>query len=143
MSKSLGNAIYLCDEEDTIKQKVMSMFTDPGHLRVEDPGKVEGNPVFMYLDAFGEDKDKINELKEHYQRGGLGDVKVKRYLNDVLQEFIRPIREKRKHLEADKAYVYEVLKKGTLNARKVAAETLSEVKQAMGIEYSKNLFKDK
>ena len=143
MSKSLGNAIYLCDEEDTIKQKVMSMFTDPGHLRVEDPGKVEGNPVFMYLDAFGEDKDKINELKEHYQRGGLGDVKVKRYLNDVLQEFIRPIREQRKHLEADKAYVYEVLKKGTLNARKVAAETLSEVKQAMGIEYSKNLFKDK
>lgn len=141
MSKSLGNAIYLCDDCKTIKEKIMSMFTDPGHIRVEDPGKVEGNPVFMYLDAFGRDKDKINELKEHYKRGGLGDVKVKKYLNDVIQGFIEPIRSKREQLQKDKGYVYGLLKKGTENARKIASKTLQEVKEAMGIEYNNNLFK--
>jgi tryptophanyl-tRNA synthetase len=140
MSKSLGNAIYLADEPDEIKKKVMSMYTDPNHIRVEDPGDVEHNPVFMYLDAFGTDKEKINEMREHYAKGGLGDVAVKRYLNDVLQEMLEPIRNRRKEFEAKPEEVYNILLKGTENARKLASKTLSEVKAAMGIDYIDSLF---
>ncbi|MBN9647981.1 tryptophan--tRNA ligase [Terrisporobacter glycolicus] len=139
MSKSLGNAIYLSDDEETVKKKVMSMFTDPNHIRVEDPGCVENNTVFTYLDAFCTDKAYVEELKAHYRRGGLGDVKVKRYLNEVLQAELAPIRARRAELEKDKAYLYEVLKKGSENAREVAAQTLKEVREAMGIEYFKGL----
>ncbi|MCC3864953.1 tryptophan--tRNA ligase [Terrisporobacter petrolearius] len=139
MSKSLGNAIYLSDDEETVKKKVMSMFTDPNHIRVEDPGCVENNTVFTYLDAFCTDKAYVEELKAHYRRGGLGDVKVKRYLNEVLQAELTPIRARRAELEKDKSYLYEVLKKGSENAREVAAQTLKEVREAMGIEYFKGL----
>ncbi|MEW9078573.1 tryptophan--tRNA ligase [Terrisporobacter glycolicus] len=139
MSKSLGNAIYLSDDEETVKKKVMSMFTDPNHIRVEDPGCVENNTVFTYLDAFCTDKAYVEELKAHYRRGGLGDVKVKRYLNEVLQAELAPIRARRSELEKDKAYLYEVLRKGSENAREVAAHTLKEVREAMGIEYFKDL----
>lgn len=139
MSKSLGNAIYLSDDEETVKKKVMSMFTDPNHIRVEDPGCVENNTVFTYLDAFCTDKAYVEELKAHYRRGGLGDVKVKRYLNEVLQAELAPIRARRSELEKDKAYLYEVLRKGGENAREVAAHTLKEVREAMGIEYFKDL----
>ncbi|KOF57057.1 MULTISPECIES: tryptophan--tRNA ligase [Clostridium] len=137
MSKSIGNAIYLSDEPDVVKKKVMSMFTDPNHLRVEDPGQVENNPVFTYLDAFGEDKETINEMKEHYKRGGLGDVKVKRYLNEVLQAELEPIRNRRKEFEKDIPAVYEMLKQGSLKAKEVASKTLKEVREAIGIEYFK------
>ena len=140
MSKSLGNAIYLSDEPDVIKKKVMGMFTDPTHLRVEDPGHVEGNPVFIYLDAFCEDVNRVQELKEHYTRGGLGDVKVKKYLLEVLNEIIDPIRKKRNELEQDKEYVFNVLKDGTNKAREIASKTLEEVKEAIGIDYNKSLF---
>ncbi|MCC3869017.1 tryptophan--tRNA ligase [Terrisporobacter mayombei] len=139
MSKSLGNAIYLSDDEETVKKKVMSMFTDPNHIRVEDPGCVENNTVFTYLDAFCTDKAYLEDLKAHYKRGGLGDVKVKRYLNEVLQTELAPIRARRAELEKDKAYLYEVLRKGSENARAVAAQTLKEVREAMGIEYFKGL----
>lgn len=139
MSKSLGNAIYLSDDEETVKKKVMSMFTDPNHIRVEDPGCVENNTVFTYLDAFCTDKAYVEDLKAHYRRGGLGDVKVKRYLNEVLQVELAPIRARRSELEKDKAYLYEVLRKGSENAREVAAQTLKEVREAMGIEYFKGL----
>ena len=139
MSKSLGNAIYLSDEADVIQKKVMSMFTDPNHIRVEDPGCVENNAVFTYLDAFCKDKDTLEEMKAHYRRGGLGDVKVKRYLNDILQAELEPIRARRKELEKNKDYLYEVLRKGSDNARAVAAQTLSEVRDAMGIEYFKGM----
>ena len=139
MSKSLGNAIYLSDDEETVKKKVMSMFTDPNHIRVEDPGCVENNTVFTYLDAFCADKVYLEDLKAHYRRGGLGDVKVKRYLNEVLQAELAPIRARRAELEKDKAYLYEVLRKGSENARAVAAQTLKEVREAMGIEYFKGL----
>lgn len=139
MSKSLGNAIYLSDDEETVKKKVMSMFTDPNHIKVEDPGCVENNTVFTYLDAFCTDKVYLEDLKAHYRRGGLGDVKVKRYLNEVLQAEIAPIRARRAELEKDKAYLYEVLRKGSENAREVAAKTLKEVREAMGIEYFKGL----
>lgn len=139
MSKSLGNAIYLSDDEETVKKKVMSMFTDPNHIRVEDPGCVENNTVFTYLDAFCTDKEYVEDLKAHYKRGGLGDVKVKRYLNEVLQAELAPIRATRAKLEKDKAYLYEVLRKGSENARAVAAQTLKEVREAMGIEYFKGL----
>jgi len=139
MSKSLGNAIYLSDDEETVKKKVMSMFTDPNHIRVEDPGCVENNTVFTYLDAFCTDKEYVEDLKAHYKRGGLGDVKVKRYLNEVLQAELAPIRARRAELEKDKAYLYEVLRKGSENARAVAAQTLKEVREAMGIEYFKGL----
>lgn len=144
MSKSIGNCIYLADEEDAIKKSVMSMFTDPDHLRVEDPGKVEGNTVFQYLDAFSNDDffaeycpnyKNLDEMKDHYRRGGLGDVKVKKFLNNVLQETLRPIRERRHEFERDIPYVYEVLKKGTEFSREVAARTLHEVKEAMKINY--------
>ena len=144
MSKSLGNCIYLSDESDEIKKKVMSMFTDPNHLRVEDPGKVEGNPVFIYLDAFSKpehfaeylpDYQNLDELKAHYTRGGLGDVKVKKFLNNVLQEELAPIRERRKMWEQRIPDVYDILKAGTEVAEKKAAETLHDVRAAMQINY--------
>lgn len=144
MSKSLGNCIYLSDSADEIKKKIQSMFTDPTHLRVEDPGHTENNPVFIYLDAFCRDEhfkafwpeyDNLGELKAHYQRGGLGDSKVKKFLNEILQEELRPIREKREALQGDVPAIFEMLKKGSENAREVAANTLHEVKKAMGIDY--------
>ncbi len=137
MSKSLNNGIYLADTEEEVKRKVMSMYTDPGHIHVSDPGKVEGNVVFTYLDVFGEDKEQIQSLKEQYQRGGLGDVKIKRYLNEVLEDFLKPIREKRAQYAADKGEVLNMLKAGSFEAEKVAAQTLDEVKDAMGINYFK------
>lgn len=139
MSKSLGNAIYLSDEADVVQKKVMSMFTDPNHIRVEDPGCVENNAVFTYLDAFCTDKETLEEMKAHYRRGGLGDVKVKRYLNEILQAELEPIRARRRELEKNKDYLYEVLRKGSDNARAVASQTLSEVREAMGIEYFKGM----
>lgn len=144
MSKSLGNCIYLSEEADEIKKKVMSMFTDPNHLRVEDPGSLEGNTVFTYLDAFCRDEHfaryltdyaNLDELKAHYQRGGLGDVKVKKFLNNVLQEELEPIRSRRKVLQKDIPYIYDVLKKGSEEARNVAAQTLEDVRSAMKIDY--------
>lgn len=135
MSKSLGNCIYLSDDADTIKKKIMSMYTDPNHIRVEDPGKTEGNPVFIYLDAFATDKDTLLEMKEHYKRGGLGDVKVKKYLNEVLQAELDPIRKRREEFSKDRAAVYKMLYDGSQKARAVAAQTLKEVRNAIGIEY--------
>ena len=144
MSKSLGNCIYLSDEADVVKKKVMSMFTDPNHLRVEDPGMVEGNPVFIYLDAFCKDEyfaeylpgyQNLDELKEHYQRGGLGDVKVKKFLNKVLEEELGPIRERRKMWEQRIPDVYDILQEGSKVAEKKAAETLKDVREAMKINY--------
>ncbi|MTK09032.1 MAG: tryptophan--tRNA ligase [Hungatella sp.] len=144
MSKSLGNCIYLSDSEDEVKKKVMSMYTDPNHLMVSDPGQVEGNTVFTYLDAFCKEEDfneylpdykNLDELKEHYQRGGLGDVKVKRFLNSVLQAELEPIRKRRKEYEADIPYVYQILKEGSQKAEAAAAATLKEVKEAMKINY--------
>lgn len=144
MSKSLGNCIYLSDESDVIKKKVMSMFTDPNHLRVEDPGDTENNPVFIYLDAFckpeyfGEflpEYQNLDELKAHYQRGGLGDVKVKKFLNNVIQTELAPIRARRKEWEQKTSEVYEILRLGTSKAREVAAETLDNVRNAMKINY--------
>ena len=139
MSKSLGNTIYLADSEDEIERKVMTMFTDPNHLRVDDPGDTKNNPVFIYLDAFGEDKEKIKAMKEHYERGGLGDVKVKRYLNEVLQNILRPIREKRKALETDMDSIYKIAYEGTKKAQKITGETLEKVKKAMKIDYEEIL----
>lgn len=135
MSKSLGNAIYLSDDSKTIQEKVMSMYTDPKHLRVEDPGDVKNNPVFIYLDAFCKDRKKFEELKKHYSAGGLGDVVIKKYLNEVLQEELKPIREKRKYYEGRIGEVYEMLEEGSKKAREVAANTLKRVRKAMGIEY--------
>jgi len=135
MSKSLGNGIYLADSADTLKKKVMSMYTDPNHIHVEDPGNVEGNMVFTYLDVFGEEKAYIEELKNHYRQGGLGDVKIKRYLIDVLEATFGPIRARREELAKDPEYVMSVLQQGSEKAREVSAQTLSEVKQAMGIQY--------
>jgi tryptophanyl-tRNA synthetase len=135
MSKSLGNAIYLADDEATLREKVRQMYTDPNHLRVEDPGQVEGNIVFTYLDVFGEDKAEIARLKEHYQRGGLGDVKVKNYLFEVLNAHFGPIRERRLELAKDPGYVMGVLQRGTARANEVAEATLSEVRAAMRINY--------
>ena len=139
MSKSLNNGIYLADDADTLKKKVMSMYTDPDHIKVEDPGKIEGNMVFHYLDVFGrpEDADEIAEMKEHYQRGGLGDVKTKRYLLEILDRELRPIRERRLEFAKDMGEVYSILEKGSERARNVAAQTLDEVKSAMGITYFK------
>ncbi len=135
MSKSLGNAIYLADDEETIQKKVMSMYTDPQHIRVEDPGHIEGNTVFTYLDIFDPDKQKVQELKDQYQAGGLGDVKIKRYLNEVLQNELRPIRERREKYEADIDAVYQILKDGSDKANAVAEQTLKEVRDAIGINY--------
>ena len=139
MSKSLNNGIYLADDADTLKKKVMSMYTDPDHIKVEDPGKIEGNMVFHYLDVFGrpEDVAEIAEMKEHYQRGGLGDVKTKRYLLEILDRELRPIRERRLEFAKDMGEVYSILEKGSERARNVAAQTLDEVKSAMGITYFK------
>lgn len=135
MSKSLKNAIYLSDEPDVIKNKIMSMYTDPNHISINDPGNIENNTVFTYLDAFCREKDKLEEMKEHYQRGGLGDVKVKKYLNEIIQAELEPIRNKRKMYESDIDYVYDILKKGSINAREVASNTLLEVRKAIGLEY--------
>lgn len=135
MSKSLNNGIYLADDADTIKKKVMSMYTDPNHIHVEDPGQVEGNMVFTYLDVFGKDKAYIEELKEHYRRGGLGDVKIKRYLIEVLEAELAPIRARRLEFAKDPQAVMDMLRQGSLQAEKVAATTLDEVKKAMGIQY--------
>ena len=135
MSKSLGNGIYLSDDQDTVRRKVMSMYTDPGHIHVDDPGKVEGNTVFQYLDVFGEDKRHIAELKEHYQAGGLGDVTVKKYLFEVLDELLSPIRQRRRELAEDLPAVYRVLLEGSGRANAVAEQTLAEVRQAIGVNY--------
>ncbi len=144
MSKSLGNCIYLSDEAEEVKEKIMNMYTDPSHILVSDPGHIEGNTVFTYLDAFCTDchfeeflpeYNNLDELKAHYQKGGLGDVKIKRFLNNVIEEELRPIREKRKELEKNPEIIYELLKKGSLCARKTACETLDEVKRAMQIDY--------
>lgn len=148
MSKSLNNCIYLSDEADEIKQKVFSMFTDPTHIRIDDPGKLEGNTVFTYLDAFCRPEyfaeflpeySDLDELKAHYKRGGLGDMKVKRFLNAVLQAELEPIRNRRKEYQKDIPYVYEILKKGSEKAEKVAAKTLQDVKAAMKINYFDDL----
>ncbi|MFC4771453.1 tryptophan--tRNA ligase [Enterococcus hermanniensis] len=135
MSKSLGNGIYIADPADVLAKKVMSMYTDPNHIHVEDPGQVEGNMVFTYLDVFGTDKEKIAELKEHYRRGGLGDVKIKRYLIEVLEAEFGPIRARREELAKNPEAIMQMLKEGSEQAQIVAAETLKEVKQAMGINY--------
>lgn len=135
MSKSLGNGIYLSDDQDTVRRKVMSMYTDPGHIHVNDPGKVEGNTVFQYLDVFGEDKRHIAELKERYQAGGLGDVTVKQYLFEVLDELLSPIRQRRRELAGDLPDVYRVLLEGSGRANAVAEQTLAEVRQAIGVNY--------
>lgn len=144
MSKSLGNCIYLADDEKTVRTKIMSMFTDPDHIRIEDPGKLEGNTVFTYLDAFCTDEHfarylpdyaNLDELKAHYERGGLGDVKVKKFLNNVLQETLEPIRTRRQELAKDPAAVMEILRKGSYAAQAEAAKTLDKVKHAMKIDY--------
>jgi tryptophanyl-tRNA synthetase len=144
MSKSLGNCIYLADTEEEVKKKIMNMYTDPTHIQISDPGHIEGNCVFTYLDAFSNpghfeeylpDYHNLDELKEHYQRGGLGDVKIKKFLNNVLQEELAPIRARRAEFEKDIPAVYEILKKGSDVAREAAAQTLSEVKRAMRINY--------
>ena len=144
MGKSLGNCIYLSDESEDIRTKIMSMFTDPNHIRVQDPGKVEGNPVFIYLDAFCRpehfeeflpDYNNLDELKAHYQRGGLGDVKVKKFLNNVIQSELEPIRNRRKMWEKNLPDVYDILKKGSAAARETAAKTLDDVRHSMRIDY--------
>ena len=137
MSKSLGNAIYLSDDEDTLQKKVMSMYTDPNHIHVEDPGQVEGNVVFTYLDIFDEDQAKVQELKDQYQHGGLGDVKIKRYLFNVLNEHFTPIRQRRLEFAKDIPAVYDMLAQGCQTANEVANQTLDEVKDAMGLNYFK------
>lgn len=137
MSKSLGNAIYLSDDEDTLKKKVMSMYTDPNHIHVEDPGQVEGNVVFTYLDIFDKDTAKVQELKDHYRHGGLGDVKIKRYLMEVLNAELAPIRQRRAEFAKDLPAVMDILKAGSNRANQVAAQTLDEVKDAMGLNYFK------
>ena len=147
MSKSLGNCIYLSEEPEEIRAKVMSMFTDPNHLRVSDPGKVEGNPVFIYLEAFSRPEhfaeflpeySGLEELEDHYRRGGLGDVKVKKFLNQVLQAELEPIRERRKYWEQRLPEVYEILREGSRTAREKASQTLQDVRHAMRIDYFEN-----
>ena len=144
MSKSLNNCIYLSDTAEEVQKKIMGMFTDPNHLKVSDPGCVEGNAVFTYLNAFCRDEHfekfwpeyaNLEELKDHYRRGGLGDVKVKRFLNHIMQEALEPIRARRKELEKRIPEIYEILRKGSIEAQKVAAQTLDEVKRAMKINY--------
>lgn len=147
MSKSLGNCIYLSDDEQTIKQKIMSMYTDPDHIKVSDPGKIEGNVVFAYLDAFIKpdsfekylpEYKNLEELKAHYRRGGLGDVKIKFFLNNILQEILKPIREKREKLAQNPEKIYEILFKGSEKANLVANKTMEKIKSAMGINYRKD-----
>lgn len=138
MSKSLGNCIYLSDDSETLKKKVMSMYTDPNHIHVEDPGQVEGNTVFTYLDVFDPDKDTVAQLKEDYQKGGLGDVKIKRYLNKVLEAELAPIRERRQKYAENLDAVYDMLYQGSQKANQVADQTLQEVRDAIGFNYFKN-----
>ena len=144
MSKSLGNCIYLADSPEEIKRKVMSMYTDPNHLKIEDPGNTKDNPVFIYLSAFAKDEHfmkylpeykSLDELKAHYERGGLGDMKVKKFLNDILQEVLEPIRNKRCEYQKNIKEVYEILYNGSKKAREKAALTTSKVREAMGINY--------
>ena len=143
MSKSLGNCIYLCDDSETVKKKVMSMYTDPNHIKIEDPGKVEGNMVFTYLDAFSSDEqikkysdfNTLEEMKDKYSQGGLGDVAIKKVLYNVLEEILTPIREKRKYYEEHEDEVIEILKNGTNKAKEKASKTLKEVKHAIMIDY--------
>lgn len=153
MSKSLGNAIYLADDKKTVKKKVMAMYTDPDHINIDDPGKLEGNVVFTYLDVFANDSHfekylpdykNLDELKAHYQKGGLGDVKCKKFLIKVLEEELEPIRKRRAEYEKDIEGVFEILKKGTSDARTQGAKKLKEVKEAMGIDYfnDPNLIKE-
>lgn len=152
MSKSLGNCIYLKDDEKTLKQKIMSMFTDPTHINITDPGHTENNPVFIYLDAFCKDEQfaeylpeyqNLEELKEHYRRGGLGDMKVKKFLNNVMQEMLKPIRERREEFAKDKGEILNMLQKGTANATEITSKTVDEVRNAIGINYfSDTSFKD-
>ena len=146
MSKSLGNCIYLSDPADEIQRKVMGMYTDPNHIKVTDPGDTKNNPTFIYLDAFSTEEHfraylpdyaNLEELKAHYERGGLGDMKVKRFLNAVMQETLAPIRTRREELAKDIPAIWEMLKKGSEEARAVAAQTLAEVKSAMKIDYFK------
>mgnify|MGYP002766682745 FL=1 len=148
MSKSLGNCIYISDTAEDVQKKIMSMYTDPTHLKVTDPGHIEGNTVFTYLDAFCKpehferywnDYASLDEVKEHYQRGGLGDVKVKRFLNSIVNEELEPIRARRKEFEKDINSVYEILMSGSLKAKEVAADTLNKVKQAMKLNYFDNM----
>ena len=144
MSKSLGNCIYLSDDKDTVWQKVRSMYTDPEHVNLNDPGHVEGNAVFTYLDAFSTDEDfknfwpeyqNLDELKDHYRRGGLGDMKCKKFLNEVLNQFLEPMRQRRHEFEQDIPEIYNILKKGTEAARETGAQTMDEVRKAMQIDY--------
>ena len=144
MSKSLGNCIYLSDDPDTIKKRVMSMFTDPKHIRIDDPGHLEGNTVFTYLDAFCNDDhfkeflpeySNLNELKEHYVKGGLSDMKVKKFLNEIIQLTLCSIRERRENLKKDISYIYKILEEGSSQAREVASSTLFEVRHAMKLDY--------
>ena len=144
MSKSIGNCIYLSDSKEVVYEKVMKMYTDPNHLRVEDPGDTKNNTVFIYLEAFSNDEHfkkylpefkNLEDLKQHYENGGVGDVKIKRFLNDILNEELEPIRQRRKELEQNIDKVYEILKQGSINAKKDASKTLEEVKHAMKIDY--------
>ena len=143
MSKSLGNCIYLCDDSETVRKKVMSMYTDPNHIKIDSPGSVEGNMVFTYLDAFSNDKlikkysdfNTLQEMKDKYSQGGLGDVTIKKVLYDIIEEILTPVREKRKYYEDNIDEVYEILKKGTNKAKAKASETLKEVKHAIMIDY--------
>ena len=148
MSKSLGNCIYLADKPEVVKEQIMKMYTDPLHIKVSDPGHLEGNTAFIYLDAFSKPEhferylpeyENLNELKEHYTRGGLGDVKVKRFLNEIIQEELEPLRKRRAEFEKDIPEVYNILKKGSEVAREMAAQTLSEVKNAMRINYFEDM----
>ncbi len=135
MSKSLGNAIFLSDDVDTVSKKVMKMYTDPDHISVDMPGKIEGNTVFSYLDIFADDKNEVEKMKEHYQRGGLGDVKVKRYLIDVLNNFLDPIRERRKVFEQDPQAVMKILLDGSAKTRQIAEQTMQDVKKVLSLDY--------
>ena len=135
MSKSAGNCIYLKDDSETVRKKVMSMYTDPNHIRVEDPGDTKNNVVFKYLEIFGRDQDKVAEMKAHYEKGGLGDVACKKYLFEEMEAFLSPIRERRKKLEQNMDYVHKVFEEGTARARKVAQATLKRIRRAIGVEY--------
>lgn len=141
MSKSLNNGIYLSDDEATVRQKVMSMYTDPGHIHVSDPGKIEDNTVFEYLDVFAADKAHVADLKRQYQAGGLGDVKVKQYLFGVLNDLLAPIRTRRAELAADLPAIYDMLRQGSLRANEVAADTLTAARAAIGVNYFDNQIK--
>jgi len=135
MSKSMNNGIYLSDSEEIVKKKIMNMYTDPTHIHINDPGKIEGNMVFEYLDIFAPDKVQVSKFKEQYQSGGLGDVKIKLYLNEVLQDILKPIREEREKYEKEESHLLNILKLGSLSAQEKAEKTLDEVKKAMGINY--------